>query len=277
VAISVASLVGAFVLYDQLWRTPLARSDPGLATAATLGLVLGAGTLYFNLYSGRAAYVHMGVLIGTLMTGNVWFCILPSQRELIAATVENRTQDPAVSFQAKQRSVHNNYFTFPLLFVMLSGHFPSTFGGRYNWQVLTVLALASASIRHLMNLRFGRTTKTWLYSALAIGAGALVLVGAMTTPRASRRNSRPVPFADVRAVIERRCVTCHSAITTDPVWRLAPSGVMFDSPEQIAQHAQQIRVRVVGNRTMPLNNQTHITDDERNLLGDWVEQGAKIR
>jgi uncharacterized membrane protein len=127
VLISAGSLPLAYLAYDLVWRTRIGKR-PGLATLLTIAVVVAAAAVYFLSFSGRAAYVHVGVLLGTLMTGNVWFVILPSQRELIAATTEGREQDPAIGYQAKQRSVHNNYFTFPLLFIMLSGHFPSTFG-----------------------------------------------------------------------------------------------------------------------------------------------------
>lgn len=277
VALSVGSLIGAFALYDVIWRTPLARTDPALATAATVAIVVGCAVLYFNTLSGRAAYVHMGVLLGTMMTGNVWFCIMPSQRELIAATEQGRPQDPAIGYQAKQRSVHNNYFTFPLLFIMLSGHFPSTFGSKHNWEVLTVLALSSATIRHLMNIRFGRPTRDWLWGAIGVGITGLVVVYALIVPRTSARVTRPVAFATVQSIIERRCVTCHSSIPTDSVWRLPPNGVVFDSPQQIQAHLVSIKTRVVINRSMPLNNQTGITEAERAAIGDWIDQGAPMR
>jgi hypothetical protein len=153
VLISAVSLPIAYLAYDLTWRTAIGKR-PGLATLLTIAVVIAASAVYFSYFSGRAAYMHVGVLIGTVMTGNVWFVILPSQRELIAATVEGREQDPAIGYQAKQRSIHNNYFTFPLLFIMLSGHFPSTFSHPQGWLILTVLALGSAGIRHLMNIRY---------------------------------------------------------------------------------------------------------------------------
>jgi uncharacterized membrane protein len=276
VGISVGSLVGAFVLYDRLWRSALGRRSPSVATAATVALVLAAGALYFNVYTGRAAFVHMGVLVGTLMTGNVWFCIIPSQRELIAATVEGRAQDPAISYQAKQRSVHNNYFTFPLLFVMLSGHFPSTFGGRYGYLVLTALALGSALIRHFMNIRFGRPGLGWLWASLAAGVLSLGVVFWIIKP-APTPSHRPVPWAEARGILQQRCTPCHSVSPTDAIWRVAPVGAMFDTPQQARALAQQVKVRVVVNRTMPFNNnQTGITEAERAALGAWVDQGAPI-
>jgi len=279
VGLSVATLVGTWLAYHYVWRSGLGRSDPTLATAYTVALIVGASAIFFHYLSGRAAYVHVGVLVGTLMTGNVWFCIVPSQRELIAATVEGREQDKALSDQAKQRSIHNNYFTFPLLFVMLSNHFPSTFGHKHNWAVLTVLALASASIRHLMNIRFGRPTKDWLWGAIGAGSVGLAIVYGMmlhATREQARVRAETVHFAEARGIMQRRCVECHSATPTNATWRIAPNGVMFDTPAQMRQHAQNIKLRVWINRTMPLGNATHMTDRERRELAAWVDQGAKI-
>ena len=277
VVASVASLATAFALYHGVWRSPL-RLSPPIATGFTVAIVLFFSMLYFKMYSGRAAYVHVGVLLGTLMTGNVWFCIVPSQRELVAATAEGRAQDPAIGDQAKQRSIHNNYFTFPLLFIMLSNHFPSTFGHKHGWVILTVLALSSATIRHLMNIRFGRPTKGWLWAAIGVGAAALAIIYGMIAqatpaPRAVSRE-RTVPYAEVRSILQRRCLECHSFAPTSAVYRIAPNGVMFDSGTEVRRHAQNIKTRAVLLRTMPLGNTTHITDAERATLGRWIDEGA---
>jgi uncharacterized membrane protein len=276
VLISAASLPLAYLAYDLVWRTRIGK-HPTLATWLTLAVVVATSAVYFGCFSGRAAFIHVGVLIGTLMTGNVWLVIMPSQRELIAATVEGREQDPAVGYQAKQRSVHNNYFTFPLLFIMISGHFPSTFGHPQAWAVLTILALGSAGIRHLMNIRF--TTPLWLFPAVTLAFLTATftflmisnphLFGGGLPPRTT-----PVPFGEVADIIHKRCTNCHSARPTDANYRSPPNGVMFDTPDQILGRAADIKQRAFTTKNMPLANITGITPEERAALGAWVDQGA---
>ena len=276
VLISAASLPAAYLAYDLVWRTRIGKR-PGLATVLTIAVVVAAAAVYFLSFSGRAAFMHVGVMIGTLMTGNVWFVILPSQRELIAATKEGRAQDPAIGYQAKQRSIHNNYFTFPLLFIMLSGHFPSTFGHPQAWLVLTILALGSAGIRHLMNVRF--QNPLWLFPAVSLflltAAAAFMMI---SNPELFGSNlpvrTTPVPFNEVADIIHKRCTTCHSAQPTDATYRTPPNGRMFDTPEQILGHAADIKARAYSSKNMPLANVTRITPDERAALGAWVDQGA---
>jgi uncharacterized membrane protein len=277
VAIGVGVLIGGWLVYDLLWRSPLGKHTP-LAFAISFVLLIAVSYGLTQLLSGRAAYIHVGALLGTLMTANVWFYVVPSQRELVAATRAGLAQDPALSYRAKQRSIHNNYMTFPVIFIMISNHFPSTYGSWLNWLILAVLMVGSAAFRHFLNIRF--TYGGWL--RLAAGTALLtiaVLVLLLTRANASSSaaaSSGPVAFADARAVIQRRCVECHSATPTDAVFTAAPAGVMFDTPEQIGRMAARIKDRAVVTKTMPFNNKTGITDQERALLGAWVDQGASI-
>jgi uncharacterized membrane protein len=232
-----------------------------------------------QVLSGRAAYIHVGALLGTLMTANVWFYVVPSQRELVAASRAGLAQDPALSYRAKQRSIHNNYMTFPVIFIMISNHYPSTYGSSLNWLILAVLMVGSAAFRHFLNIRF--TYGGWLRLAtattlLTIAIVALLITRANTSSGAAA-GSAPVAFADARAVIMRRCIECHSSAPTDTTFTVAPAGVMFDTPEQIQRMAARIKERAVVTKTMPFNNKTGITDAERALLGAWLDQGAKTK
>jgi uncharacterized membrane protein len=299
VAFSVGSLVLAWVVYDVLWRT-LGKSVPKAASALSILALLAVSYGLTQFFSGRAAYLHVGVLLGTVMTGNVWMVIVPSQRKLVAATQSGQEQDYALNQKAKQRSIHNNYMTFPLLFIMLSNHFPGTYGHPLNWLILFVLIFAGAGVRHFMNIRFGmKSVGGWLGPILAIATVATVLlfvlttrqveVAAVVTPPPTATidladagtaslvaPGEAVTFAKVQAVINARCVSCHSAKPTEPMFPAAPSGVMYDSPEQIQKMAPRIKERAVVNRTMPFINKTGMADAERELLGRWVDQGAKL-
>src|SRR3954454_4720656 len=234
IAIGVAVIIGSWFVYDLLWRSPIGKNTP-LAFAISFVLLIGVSYGLTHVLSGRAAYIHVGAMLGTLMTANVWFYVVPSQRELVAATKAGKAQDPALSYRAKQRSIHNNYMTFPVLFIMISNHFPSTYGNHLNWIILGILMLGSATVRHFMNIRF--TYHGWLRGAVAAGLLGIAIVYALIAQGKGsiRANPRaaPVPFAAAQAVIDRRCLPCHSAKPTDNQFTVAPAGVMFDTPEQI--------------------------------------------
>jgi uncharacterized membrane protein len=277
ITIGVATLVGGWFVYDLLWRSPLGKNTP-LAFAISFALLIGIAFGLSQVLSGRAAYIHIGALMGTLMTGNVWLYIVPSQRGLVAATKAGLAQDPALSYGAKQRSIHNNYMTFPVLFIMISNHYPITYGNQLGWLVLAVLMVGSALVRHFMNIRF--TYGPWLRWAAGAGIVALALAMILTArparPQSASAAEAPVSFAAVQSVIQQRCVECHSAHPTNSIFTVAPVGVMFDTPEQIVAMATRIHERAVVTQTMPFNNQTSITAEERALLERWYAQGATI-
>ncbi|HJZ46740.1 MAG TPA: urate hydroxylase PuuD [Roseiflexaceae bacterium] len=278
IAIGVGTLVGGWLVYDLLWRSPIGKNTP-LAFTISFLLLIAVSYGLTHLLSGRAAYIHVGALLGTLMTGNVWFYVVPSQRELVAATKAGLAQDPALSYRAKQRSIHNNYMTFPVIFTMISNHFPSTYGSALNWLILAVLMVGSAAFRHFLNIRF--TYGGWLRMAAATTlltiAVVVLLITRANTPSSASASSAPVAFADAQAVIQRRCIECHSATPTDSTFTVAPAGVMFDTPAQIQRMAARIKERAVVTKTMPFNNKTGITDAERALLGAWIDQGASVK
>ncbi len=269
--LGLGTIVGSWVFYDLLWRSPLAKTPA--AAVLSFALIFAVAFGLTHVFSGRAAFIHVGVVMGTLMTGNVWMVIMPSQRELVSATLEGRKQDHAIAMRAKQRSIHNNYMTFPLLFVMISNHYASTYGNQLNWAILAVLMISSATVRHFMNIRF--TYARWLPAASAavfFGVTGLFLLTARRIPKTS---TEPVSFAEAHAIIQSRCTTCHSQSPTDDVWKSAPSGIMFDAPAQIQRLAPRIKERVFLQKTMPLANKTGITETEREKLARWVDQGAK--
>ncbi len=273
IAISLTFIVGSWYFYDLVWISPLAKKPIVAATVSFIYMGLASFALT-KIFSGRAAYIHVGVILGTLMTGNVWFVIVPSQRELVAATMAGREQNAAISLRAKERSIHNNYMTFPLLFMMVSNHFPSTYGGRHAWIVLFVISIGGALVRHLMNIRFHYTG--WFPVAAFVVLASVLSLFFLTRPEhhESSGSGEKIAFHTVQGVMHDRCLQCHSAHPTDDTWKTAPAGVMFDSPEQVKRLAPRIKERAVISRTMPLANKTGITQSERDLIGDWIDQGA---
>ena len=270
--LSIAVLVVSWLVYDTLWQSPLGRIG-WPATLISFGLL---ATLVYGLchvLSGRAAFIHVGAVMGTLMVANVWRRILPAQQAMIDATREGRQPDFALGQAAKRRSVHNSYMTFPVLFIMLSNHFPATYGNPRNWLVLALLIVAGAAARHVM---IGKTTvKYWALVPVVGCFGVVVLLGGASA-RPVAGVSESASFAEARAVINRRCLPCHSQWPTDDVFTVAPNGVKFDEPAAIVQLAARIRERAVVQQTMPMANKTGITAAERDVLRRWIDGGARL-
>lgn len=271
--LALGSLPVGWFVYDALWRSPLARS-PGVAAMLSLALLAGVALLYFRTLSGRAAYIHVGSLLGTLMVANVWRVILPAQQQMLDATRRGDSPDFSLGEHAKRRSVHNSYMTLPVLFLMLSSHYPQTYGHRLGWLILILLAVAGATARHAMIGRGPR--RLW---ALAPMAASFLAVVAIATPRRSAATTvggEQVSFAQVRGIINARCLPCHSAYPTDDTFRVAPNGIMFDTPDRIQTAAPRILERAALQATMPPGNKTAITDAERATLARWVNSGAVL-
>lgn len=276
IAISLGLLVGAYVVYNLIWRSPIGRNT-GLAAAISFAALIGVIYGLTHVFSGKAAFLHVGAMLGTLMVSNVWQYIIPSQSELVKLTKEGKTQEMALGKRAKQRSIHNNYMTFPVLFTMISAHFPSTYGGPNAWLVLCVLILSGALVRHFMNIRF-----TWGGWKPAIAATVVIGVGALyaltkPAPVVADPAASPVAFAQAERIVQQRCVTCHAAKPTDPDYASAAAGVAFETPAQIQGMAERIKARAVDSTSMPLGNKTGMTPAERAALGRWVAQGAPVQ
>jgi uncharacterized membrane protein len=270
IAISVALLVAAWVVYDVLCRVLGTR--PLVLAATLLVLITLAAWGTSELFSGRATYLQVGAMIGTMMVGNVFFVIIPAHWELVRAKQAGREPDPAQNERAKLRSVHNNYLTLPVVFTMISNHFPFTYGHSYQWLILVVLLVIGAWIRHFFNLRhMGRTV--WaipVTAALAIAALAILI-----RPQTESAAGTPaVPFARVAQIVDQRCTACHSLHPTKVAE--APLGITMDTPVEIQRLAPSIQQQAVDSTAMPLGNVTDMTTTERRLLGRWIAQGAKI-
>ncbi|CAN5136363.1 urate hydroxylase PuuD [soil metagenome] len=270
--VGISSVVVSWLVYDISWSSPLAKRDL-LASILSFAYVVGLAYALTHILSGRAAYIHVGVTLGSIMTGNVWFVIVPSQRELVAATKEGRPQDPKIGKRAKQRSIHNNYMTFPLLFIMISNHFPSTYGNKLAWIVLAVISVGGALVRHLMNIRFFYAA--WLPWATGVVLVTLGSVFLLTKPKEEPERETIATYAEARHVIDTRCIQCHSAHPTDDTWKVAPNGIKMDSEEEMRALAPRIKERAGVQKTMPLGNKTRCTEEERATLRSWVDHGAQ--
>jgi len=229
-----------------------------------------------HLFSARAAYLQVGAMLGTIMVANVFFVIIPAHWELVRAKEAGREPDPAANARGKQRSIHNNYLTLPVLFAMLSNHFSFTYGHAHSWAILVCLMVIGAWVRHYFNLRHRGRTLWWIpvTAALAL-AGVAVWIRPASSP-ASTGSSAHVTFAVARAIVAQRCAVCHSAQPTEPGFSAPPKGIAFDTPQEIQAQAQLILQQAVVQQTMPLGNLTHMSQAERASLGAWIRQGAKI-
>jgi uncharacterized membrane protein len=269
IAISVALLAAAWLVYDGLCRLLGAR--PLVLAGTLLVLITLAAWGIGELFSGRATYLQVGAMLGTMMVGNVFFVIIPAHWELVRAKQAGREPDPAANERAKLRSVHNNYLTLPVVFTMISNHFPFTYGRSYAWLILVVLLVVGAWIRHFFNLRHaGRTV--WAIPVTA--AIALAVLAILIRPQEEAAAGRPVPFAEVAQIIEQRCAACHSERPT--LVDEAPQGVELDTPEEIESQVEGIEQQTVHTKAMPLGNVTKMTEAERELLRRWIAQGSKI-
>ena len=283
VGVGIGAIVAGVTIYEIVQRAIGPRA-PTLGNAILLVAFAGIVYALTHLLSGRAAFLHVGAMLASIMAGNVAMTIVPSQRDLVKSVATGGRADPAISARAKRVSVNNNYITFPVIALMVSAHFPSLYAHRASWVVLLIIVAAGATVRHCMNVRF--TTPRWrgaLAGTVVATAGvlwAMLAVESSSTARSMSAAAGEVPgvvtFADARHVIDRRCASCHSMQPSDSSFGGAPAGIAFDMPAQIQLHAARIRERAVVTRTMPPANKTHITDRERAILGRWIEQGARV-
>ena len=260
IGLSVAGIALAWIVYDVLCRTVGQRSQAALAVAGT-ALVALAAWVSSELFAPRAAYLQVGVMLGTIMAANVFLVIIPAHRKLVTGMEEKREPDAAPLLEAKNRSVHNNYLTLPVLFTMLAGHFAFVFGANVAWLVFVLIAVLTALIRVFFN-RWHAGQRVWWIPAVA----AVAVVGLALWLQPEETSPAPgtaPPFARVQAVLTARCVPCHSGAT-------APLGIRFETREEIEARADDIERQAVQTKAMPPGNATGMTDAERELLGAWV-------
>ncbi len=270
VSLSIAFLAAGWVVYDLLCRSLMGRD--GLLAALVFAFVVLADWLLHQVFSARGAYIHVGAMLGTMMVANVFIHIIPGQRRMVEQIRNGQPVDSRPGLIGKQRSVHNTYFTLPVLFIMISNHYPMTYSNANGWLVLVVMMLAGVLIRQFFVLRHRGQVKWWLPAA---GVALLAVLIVLMAPKAVDASGDKVSMASVRKVVEQRCVTCHATQPTQPGFAQAPKGVVLQTPEQIGQHAAKM-AETVASGYMPLGNLTGITDDERKLIATWYAQGARL-
>ena len=274
IAISLGGLAIGWLLYDALCKSPLGQNT-GLLALAVFAMAMAAAYLFTHVFSGRAAFVHVGAFLGTIMSANVFFIIIPNQKKVVADLIAGRKPDPALGTQARQRSLHNNYLTLPVVLMMISNHYPMLFNLGYGWFFIAGIILLSGFVRHYANLKDAGRSDNWIDWLLVYAAGvALVLV--IASIDLSNQNQGvvvagpPVELAQVVPIIQTRCTACHSATPSDAHFKTAPKGIAFDTSEEIARHAAEILRVAVLTKAMPLGNRTGMVDEERALVGRWA-------
>jgi uncharacterized membrane protein len=287
ILISIASLSVGWLIYDTLCKSPVGRNTWGLMAVLYIALIAMAWG-YTHLFTGRAAFLHLGAFTATIMSANVFFIIIPNQKIVVADLIAGRTPDPKYGIIAKQRSLHNNYLTLPVIFFMLSNHYPLAFGTKYNWIIAALVFLMGVTIRHWFNTthaRKGKPTWTWIVTAIIF----VIIMWLSTVPKilgggendadaqaapAFQKFAMDVHFNAARDVVQTRCMMCHTA---EPVYEgivRPPKGVMFDSDGLIADHAREIYLQAGRAHAMPPGNVTDITPDERKVLVAWYESAV---
>ena len=275
---SLGLVIGCWLLYDLVWQTVGKKSEQAGTALSLVGLV-GLAYGLTHLFSGRAAFIHFGAVLGTLMVANVWIRILPGQRKMLADALAGKTPDYSQGKFAKVRSVHNSYMTFPVIFMMISNHFPNTFGNEYNWIVLLLLFVVGGGIRHFQISEERGNPAYWVLVPALL---ALVATVGVTYPKKAATPAGIdakdlVPFSKVQRIVYQRCTPCHASVPYPPTgakYTEPPNGVILETAEQIKGLSAKIKAQAVDSRAMPLGNMTRITDDERETLGKWIDQNG---
>lgn len=272
IGISILSLVAGWLVYHSLCESALGKR-PALLGLVLLLLLVAAAWGLSQVFNGRAAYIHIGAIIGTMMVGNVAYVIIPGQRELVNAIKANRTPDPLNPGRAMLRSRHNNYLTLPVLFIMISNHFPSTYGSEWNWAILLGIAVLSVLVRHYFNTRHAHPNYAWTLPAAALGMIALAFV---TNPNrgSEKTDTQPakITLSEVYQVVQQRCTSCHAANPTSELFSSPPAGVILESEQDVVTQANRIHAQTVATQVMPLGNLTGMLPEERVLIGVWFKQ-----
>ncbi len=266
-----SSLLGLLIfwlIYDILCKSKLVNQSTIFIGIIFIVISLSA-YLYSNIFNPRAVYMQIGAMIGTVMVANVFFVIIPVQKKLVSACENSTEVSKELGLMGYTRSRHNNYFTLPVLFMMISGHYPTIYSGEYGWLVLIAIVGILVMVRHYFNLRGVGQAKNSLIALIVISV--LALIYALAPNQAKVKSSESVNFSEVQLIIDKHCVSCHASEPSSQVFAVAPNGFMVDTKEKIIAHKNQIYQQAVLSKAMPLGNSTNMTDQERDVLRAWAE------
>jgi len=270
IAIGLGALVAGWLVYDLLCRSAVGANNK-LLGAIWFIFLLAAAWWLDSIFNSRGAYLHIGAMMGTVMAANVFVIIIPNQRKVVADLIAGKSPDPALGKAAKQRSLHNNYMTLPVLFIMISHHYPMTYGAARPWLVLALIGLTGVAVRHVFNLRHRGITSPPVLLLVAVLAIATVNYVALEKPAAVAGSA--TSFTAIEPILAKHCASCHSPKPTNPAVAAPPLGVVLDTYEHVSAASDRIRRVAVDSHIMPLGNPTGMTDAERQKLGDWIAQG----
>jgi len=274
IGISIGAFIAGWVIYDQVCKSPLGKSEIALS-AIVFVMILLAAYGFTHVYSGRGAFVHVGAMVGTIMVANVFFVIIPNQRIVVDALIAGDEPDPQLGEDGKQRSTHNNYLTLPVLLMMISSHFPMIFSNQHSWVVVGLVIIIGGIIRDYYNAKnqgkSGSRLKWQWATAAAFMAVLMVFISYREDVKVAEDDQ--LEATDVLAIVQTRCVSCHAAKPTDEDIEEAPGGVKLETLADIKKYSAVILKQAVLTNAMPLGNKTKMTKKERQGMGDWIKRG----
>lgn len=267
IGLSLGLIVASWFLYDFIWNANIFKIK---ALSILLSLIFFVSLVYgtTRIFSGRGAFIIVGVILGSLMLLNVWIRILPGQAKMLKEALAGQVPDYSVSLKSKVRSVHNTYFIFPVLFIMLSNHYAAIYSHHYNWLLLILLSVSGALVRHAMVTK--NTRERWTLFPASVGILALIFVSSLAPVSIQTNNAGIIEYAQVKTIVEARCLRCHSTHNTDENYKEPPKGAIFETEEQLKRYKASI-ITQVSNKVMPLANLTQMTEEERGVLISWLK------
>lgn len=278
IIVSLVFLLGSWFIYDFLCKSKLINHTVLFSISCFL-LATVCSYVLTKIYGSRAAYIHVGACLGTIMAANVFRVIIPSQKNMVNAALANKTPNLQKGIDSKNRSIHNNYITLPVIFIMISSHFPFTYGHKYNWLILALISIIGASVRHYFNLKNKKKNKIWILPVAAIGMISLMLF--VSIPKVNQNNqvtnlNQIIEFSEINNIIKYRCGVCHANKPTFEGFEDPPLGVIFDTPLDIISNIDKIKSQALDSDIMPPGNLTGMTQIERDKINLWISQGASI-